>query len=432
MASHPSLQELLELTPSAERHLEQCELCRISRRLYLQVGHSPSPAGEDDPTSKTALTQTFHIELDADAGHTESAHEQPAHTPPPSGFHGLRYQLRGRLGRGGMGEVLRVYDPTLKRDIALKIAHSHILKSKRGLDRFVEEAQVQAQLCHPNLVPVHELGFLDDGRPYFTMDIIHGRSMEAAASQLHAASRVGWSRTDDGLTLRRLVVLFGQVCRTLGHAHARGIIHRDIKPANLMLGNLGEVRVVDWGLAKVLGQPERPDVTASEDSVQASTGRIATRVGSVTGTPHYMPPEQARGDIDTIDVQSDVYALGGVLYTILCGKTPYDEGSISSAELLRRVQEGPPRPVRDCTTLPLPDELVAIVERAMQRDKARRYRDGTPYWFSIALHGTPDPANLGAANSGGCVHLSPTMLSHLIDGDLVTLGSVVVIADGPP
>ena len=296
-----------------------------------------------------------------------------------SGLFGLRYQHRGLLGVGGIGEVICVYDPVLNRDVALKVARAHLLSEPHMLARFVEEAQVQAQLQHPNLVPIHEMGVLDDGRPFFTMDLVQGRNFQQALSALHAASTDGWSETSDGLSLRRLVAAFGQACRAVGHAHSRGVIHRDLKPQNLMLGALGEVRVVDWGLAKVIGQPGTRDVPPVSTSRPRAADAM-TQIGTVSGTLFYMPPEQARGQIDRIDPRSDVYALGAVVYEILVGAPPYtpefEDAAGRGLSMVQRVLAGPPKPVEELAARRLPTELVHLVDRAMARDPADRYPHG--------------------------------------------------------
>lgn len=301
-------------------------------------------------------------------------------TEPAPGLYGLRYHNRGLLGIGGMGEVRRVYDPVLKRALALKVAHARLLELPNLLARFVEEAQVQAQLQHPNLVPVHELGVLADGRPYFTMDVIHGRSMSSVIADVHLAATQARVSTRDGWSMQRLLGAFATVCRAVGFAHDKGVVHRDLKPGNIMLGAFGEVRVVDWGLAKVRGRPELAELVGSlvlVETDRAAEASQATWVGSIAGTPAYMPPEQALGEVHRIDARSDVYALGAVLYELLAGEPPYrSDDPHNPSSVLDQVRRGPPRPLVHVARQPVAAELVDMVERAMSREMEARYADG--------------------------------------------------------
>ena len=236
-----------------------------------------------------------------------------------------RYQLHGEIARGGIGVILRSRDVDLGRDIAMKVLREEHRDDSSLIERFVEEAQVGAQLQHPGIVPVYDFGLREDQRPYFTMKLVKGRTLAALL-----AERTGREDT------RRFVGIFEQVCQTVAYAHSRGVVHRDLKPSNIMVGAFGEVQVVDWGLSKVLRQggvaDERQahkhrtqsiETVRSEGSSKASSDSLA---GSVMGTPAYMPPEQARGDVDSMDERADVFALGAILCEILTGSPPYGEG----------------------------------------------------------------------------------------------------------
>ena len=305
-----------------------------------------------------------------------------------------RYEDLGLLGEGGMGEVRRVRDRDLNRVMAMKVIPTALMEHPAVLARFVEEAQCSAQLQHPGIVPVHALGRLKDGRVYFTMREVRGRTLSDVIAEVHAASRERWESGASGWTFRRLVDAFVKVCEAVGYAHARGVVHRDLKPANVMLGEHGEVLVLDWGLAKVRGLRDRVAEAGDLDVVitdRSSSGGPATRIGAVAGTPAYMPPEQARGEVDRIDARSDVYALGAVLYEILAGRPPY-EGPSGQA-VLRMVLAGPPdppgqagRPARDTWSYgpesleeparggpPLAEELAATCLRAMAREPHERH-----------------------------------------------------------
>ena len=213
----------------------------------------------------------------------------PPDTPRIEGL--SRYDDLGLIGMGGMGEVRRVRDRRLGRQLALKTLHLPALNRPALVARFLEEAQATAQLQHPGIVPIHDLGTLPDGRLWFTMKEVTGQTFGQVIAEVHAPSDARREPTDSGWTLRRLVDALHQVCEAVGYAHSRGVVHRDLKPDNIMVGSHGEVLVLDWGLAKVLG---RPDLAAEEgelDPVQTDRSRDSvhqTRVGMVAGTPAYM------------------------------------------------------------------------------------------------------------------------------------------------
>ena len=253
-------------------------------------------------------------------------------------------------------------DRELNRVMAMKIMHPELAAEPAHEARFVEEAQATAQLQHPGIVPVHELGTLADGRRYFTMKEVRGTTLKHVIVDVHRG-RGEWS-------FRRLIAAFHDVCEAVAFAHSRGVIHRDLKPANIMVGDFGEVLVMDWGLAKVLGSrydgppPEEPVVTdRSQDRAQA------TRIGVVAGTPTYMAPEQARGQVQRLAPPSDVYSLGAILYAILAGRPPYK--AETGAEIVEMVRAGPPAPLAPTVDR----ELAAICDKAMQRDMDDRYPD---------------------------------------------------------
>jgi serine/threonine-protein kinase len=233
-----------------------------------------------------------------------------------------RNLLYGEIGRGGMGAVLKGRDPDLGRDIAVKVLLGPHCDKPEFVRRFLEEAQISGQLQHPGTVPVYEMGRFDNGRPYFTMKLVKGHTL----AELLAA------RANPTVDLSRFLTIFEQVCQTLAYAHAQGVIHRDVKPANVMVGSFGEVQVMDWGLAKVLRSGSATDEEGSRSAtdsgseihtVRSDSGLEQTRAGMSMGTPQYIPPEQARGEVSQIDERADVFGLAAVLCVILTGKPPY-------------------------------------------------------------------------------------------------------------
>jgi serine/threonine-protein kinase len=229
-----------------------------------------------------------------------------------------RYDLKRLLGQGGMGDVWLGRDLRLRRPVAVKVVQQRWMGSPNVLRRFVEEAQLTSQLQHPGIPPVYERGELPDGRPYFCMKVVRGRTLASLLEK-----RAG--PADD---LPRLLGIFAQVCQAVAYAHSKAVIHRDLKPANVMVGAFGEVQVMDWGLAKVL----RAAVPAAEAEAPAAsvveTDRTEqaddqTAAGTVMGTYAYMPPEQARGEVGHLDRRCDVFGLGAILCEILTGNPPY-------------------------------------------------------------------------------------------------------------
>lgn len=280
---------------------------------------------------------------------------------------GTRYRLLQRIGRGGMGSVYLAEDTALGRRVALKVLD---LPDPRGelAARLLREARILAQLEHPGIVPVHDVGTLADGRVFYTMKYVEGRRLDRLAGE--AAS------VPDRLRI------FGKICETVAFAHARSVIHRDLKPENIMVGPFGEVLVMDWGIAKILraaAAPASGDQAATHVSAPAAageangSGRSATTAhGTVLGTPGYMAPEQARGDIERLDERADIYALGAILRFLLEPHGPEPHGrELATISAVCAGASGQPLRQRQSTDLPRP--LAAVCAKAMAPEAAARY-----------------------------------------------------------
>ena len=311
-----------------------------------------------------------------------------------------RYDIRGELGRGGMGIVYKVWDESLRRQLAMKVVlgkrdasakTTQVKVEPRRMSRFLEEAQITGQLDHPGILPIHELGIDPDGRVYFTMRLVEGLELREVFSL--ARKNVGeWSRT-------RVLGVLLRVCEAMAFAHSKGVIHRDLKPANVMVARFGAVYVMDWGLAKVLGRDDSHDIRLREASAQDSDSEggfvapeslatersdsssadhegLVTMDGDIIGTPSYMSPEQAGGQLDELGPRADVYSTGAMLYELLTGQMPYEPlgERVPAHTILNAVRTSAPWPVLDIAP-ETPPELVAISNKAMARNIEERYAD---------------------------------------------------------
>jgi serine/threonine-protein kinase len=284
-----------------------------------------------------------------------------------------RYTLTRLHAKGGIGQVWVARDTTLGREVALKELRPEGSGNPIAWARFLEEARITGQLEHPGIVPVYELkGQAQDQQPFYTMRFIRGRTLSAAAHEFHEKRAEGKAGP-----LERAVLLnaFVSVCHAVAYAHSRGVIHRDLKGQNVVLGDFGEVMVLDWGLAKLVNAPaasgaqaaEAPTVEPSPDWLQHD----ATVQGRVLGTPAYMAPEQAEGRIDAIDQRTDVYGLGAILYEVLSDQRPFL--GTDTHDLLRRVREEEPEPLHRIDPS-VPRALEAICRRAMAKRQEDRYQ----------------------------------------------------------
>jgi serine/threonine protein kinase len=233
----------------------------------------------------------------------------------------LEYEVIEEIDRGGMGVVLRSRDRDLGRDLAIKVMRSEHKDNPVLVHRFIKEAEICGRLQHPGIVPVHKKGRLSDGRPYFTMKLVEGETLASLLKRRQVTKE-----------LPHFLAAFDQVCQAMAYAHSRQVIHRDLKPANIMVGIHGDVQVMDWGLAKDLGedgtkqhsadQPREDDQSVIAADAAGTVDKLS-RAGDIIGTPAYMAPEQAQGRVNELDTRCDVFSLGAILCEMLTGKPPY-------------------------------------------------------------------------------------------------------------
>jgi serine/threonine protein kinase len=277
-----------------------------------------------------------------------------------------RYTLTRLHAMGGLGKVWLAHDTELNREVALKEIKPEVAGHPEMWRRFLKEAQVTGQLEHPNIVPVYELARRpEDGHPFYTMRFVRGRTLREAIAE-HHKRRVGGAA--DPVERLKLLQAFVSVCQAIGFAHSRGVIHRDLKPGNVVLGEFGEVIVLDWGLAKTL-DPDDPDA-APAVSLTDEARAEATRAGRQLGTPAYMAPEQADGRPDLVDARTDIYGLGSILFETLTGHPPHKGND--GADMVRRVATGETPRAREAEPS-TPRALDAICAKAMALERTDRY-----------------------------------------------------------
>ncbi len=317
--------------------------------------------------------------------------------------HGRKYNVGGLIAMGGMGTVLNARDMNIRRPVAMKIMRD--LKDMGKIDklRFVEEAQVTGQLEHPNIVPVHELGVDSQGKVFYTMKYVEGMTLRHILDRVKDGDKEMIARHP----LNHLLNVFLKACDAVAFANSRGVVHRDLKPENIMVCDFGEVLVMDWGLAKIIGREEtetevdhdKLDTAKKSDStrrLEVKSARqedasLKTSVGMIMGTPAYMAPEQARGKVNSIDQRTDIYALGGILYHILTLRIPIEGEALR--EVVRRVISGDVYPpqfwnhdgghrrhgiphtrLRHAPRQKVPDGLAAVAMKAMSVEPDDRYQ----------------------------------------------------------
>lgn len=317
---------------------------RIDLKFLLQ---------QQRPQTHDTLTVDGEVEIDTKT--PTVAEENPQQPQPEDVQRENRYETLGEIGRGGMGTVNLTVDRSLRRKVALKTLRTENAPKLRQVQRFVDEAQITGQLDHPNIVPIHELGRDANGSFFFTMKWVQGKTLEKLIFD-EGDRRLEPDR------LANLLRILTKACEAVAFAHSRGVIHRDLKPANIMVGEFGQVYIMDWGVARIL-----PSETGR--SAEVSLGSIIEREeldteGTVVGTPAYMAPEQVEGQHDFVGPRTDVFSLGATLYHILTGQAPY-RGPNYYAILMEALSCRPAPPEEMVENATLPAELAQITRRAM-------------------------------------------------------------------
>ena len=396
--NHPSNSELKQFATGQlndarfeeiAAHVEACEQCS---EVLEQTGAFPdlrllrNTANTVLAEISKGLPEVPHVVLRDDASPNRIV--RPNSPEMPKGNHG-RYHVQGEIARGGMGAILKGRDNDLGRDLAIKVLLANHKEKPEVLNRFVEEAQIGGQLQHPGIVPVYELGQFADQRPFFTMKLVKGQTLTAILAD----------RNDMTTDRPKLLGIFEQVCQTIAYAHSKGVIHRDLKPSNVMVGAFGEVQVMDWGLAKVLAKGGVADELKSKleqatvhsvirtlrsEGSDASDGvGSETHYGSVMGTPAYMSPEQALGEVDRLDERADVFALGSMLCEILTGKPAYSADT--PKEVYRKAARGNlDDAFRRLSNEVESDEITAICKRCLGIEPKDRPRNAVVIAADVA------------------------------------------------
>jgi serine/threonine-protein kinase len=329
---------------------------------------------------KKELAKIADADVQASLAHVAAAHGKeadPYATVAPAAattYSGQRFRIVRPHARGGLGEVYVARDEELHREVALKEILERHADNAESRSRFMIEAEITGGLEHPGIVPVYGLGTYADGRPYYAMRFIRGDSLKDAIERFHKVEAGAMAAGPRAVELRALLGRFIDVCNAIAYAHMRGVLHRDLKPGNIMLGKYGETLVVDWGLAKPLGEEHQstaPTEPGEGSLIPSSLGAAShTLAGSALGTPQYMSPEQAAGRLDQLGPASDVYSLGATLFCLLTGEPPIGDKDVGS--VLQKVQRGDiPRPRSIKPDVPIP--LEAICLKAMALKLENRY-----------------------------------------------------------
>ena len=362
-----------DLTPNENGQLI-CASCGAEIPIPLAA---PDESLEDSTTLQGDLPTSVDHREEVHPAEDDSAESLLGDADTP------RYAEQETIGKGGMGEIVLCVEQNTRREVAMKRMLPTAAQHPRQRARFVEEAQVTAQLEHPNIVPVHELGRDAQGAIYFTMKLVKGRSL----AEILAAAR----GDEETHSLSELLGVFLKACDGVAFAHSRGVVHRDLKPANIMVGDFGEVLVMDWGIARILGRDEIGDEEIGDEEIVQSSRQdtdspgLHTVDGSAMGSPSYMPPEQAAGEIDKIDHRSDIYSLGAILYEILTLKRPV-EGGTAEAILNKVVRGNIQAPEQRAPERNIPRELSGVAMKCLAKYRGGRYASVPDLQRDISLY----------------------------------------------
>ena len=403
---------LIGRDPACPIHVDSPEISRTHARLIFDRGRLEiEDAGGRygtfidnqqvigrQPFSPSQLLHIGRTQLEispikASATTTEIPSTQPAILAATE-----RYELGEILAQGGMGQVAEARDRHLQRPVAIKVLSPEMAASPGLSHRFVQEALVLGRLEHPHIVPIHDLGIDSQGRNYYSMKYVRGITLRDVLDGL----RKGRTLLIEQYPLVELLNIFQKICNAVAYAHSQGIIHRDLKPANIMLGEYGEVLVMDWGLAKILDDPEPGEATLPPNrTTPHNNDNPGTRFGTVMGTPNFMAPEQAEGQLDAIDTRTDIFSLGAILYSILALRPPVI--GATEEEVLNKIKRGEifppgqtpteakdkttPTPVLvHCPERRVPGALAAVTMQSLEHNPAKRYQSVVELQKDIAAY----------------------------------------------
>jgi serine/threonine protein kinase len=296
-------------------------------------------------------------DLVTQTGPLDAASRAAIATAPGSGPRAIGgFRILGKLGEGGMGIVYEAEQRSPQRRVALKVIRGGQMVDEVSLRLFRREAETLARMAHPNIAAIYEAGSTEDGQHFFTMELVAGRTLNAFMHERLGADQ------PTAAQLRERLRLFITICRAVNYAHQRGVIHRDLKPSNVLVTETGDVKILDFGLARIM-------------DAEVAAGSLVTAMGSIKGTLAYMSPEQARGDSDAIDLRTDVYSLGVLLYELLSGEHPYETGSSSVLQAIRAICEDAPRNLTATAGgVAIDADLRTVTAKALEKEADRRYQ----------------------------------------------------------
>lgn len=334
----------------------------LETRVFRRPTDTADFEGKPPPVFREAMNLEGLLNHLEDARPSIIADISEETTPP------ARYLIGQELGSGSVGQVIEARDQHLGREVAIKILHEGEGLSRDGIARFIAEAQITAQLEHPSVVPVHEIGIMPGGMPYFSMKLVRGRSLDDIINHLRIGDREARRRYNHLARLR----LFQRICQGMAYAHAKGVVHRDLKPANIFIGEYGEVQIMDWGLAKTVKSPS-PDQGGELVSTVRQASGMNTFDGAIAGTPAYMSPEQARGDFPRIGPASDVFALGLILAELMSLTRVYRQSTFQATLEAAREPAGEVDIRALAPSASFSHGVDRVIRRATQPDIGLRY-----------------------------------------------------------